>query len=201
MGVRRFLPPLIIGVVVFLALSVVRWLVVPEPPPPPEPTVLNLPDLLGCWELDAGEWSFSSADATLSAGVTDSVAESIEPDSASEALLVLPDQVLLLSDSIDEWRREYVTYRAAPVAGEHDPRLSDYLRWFIRADTLWLVWSDRSMRAGLALLAGDERLAGAGRAHLAASGGGRLDGRISASAWKVNCATGLSEQRREGPRP
>jgi hypothetical protein len=201
MGVKRFLPPLVIGGAVFLALSVVRWLVVPEPPPPPEPAVLNLPEMLGCWELDTGEWFFTPAQAAASAGTVDSVAASISPDSASMALLVLPDQVLLLSDSIDEWRREYVTYRAAPVAGEHDPRLADYLRWFIRADTLWLVWSDRSTRAGLALLAGDDRLTGAGRAYLASSGGDRLDGRVSVSAWKVNCATGLTERKREGPRP
>jgi hypothetical protein len=186
MGVRKYLPPLIIGGLVFLALSVARWLLVPKPPSPLEPMVLRLPEMLGCWELDSGEWVF---------------AESVEPDSASRSLLVVPDRVLLLPDSIDEWRREYVTYRAAPLAGDHDPRLADYLRWFTRADTLWLVWSDRSTRAGLALLADGDRLSGGGRAHLAASGDGRQDGRISVSAWKVNCATGLTDVRRDGPRP
>ena len=202
MGVRRYLPPLIIGGLVFLALSIARWLLVPEPPSPPEPRILTLPEMLGCWELDAGEWEFASAEAArTSTEMTGAGAPSLEPDSASEALLVVPDQVLLLPDSIDEWRREYVTYRAAPVAGDHDPRLADYLRWFVRADTLWLVWSDRSTRAGLALLDDGDRLTGGGRAFLVGSDGGGLDGRMAASAWKVNCATGLTEQKREGPRP
>lgn len=202
MGVRRYLPPLILGGFVFVALSVARWLLVPEPPPPPEAVDLRFSEMLGCWEMDVGEWLYDSTNGPDSVSrADDALARSAEPDSASKALLVVPDQVLLLSDSIDEWRRDFVTYRAAPVAGDHDPRLSDYLRWFVRADTLWLVWSDRSTRAGLALLAEGDRLTGGGRAHLEAESGARLDGRISASAWKVNCATGLTEKKRDGPRP
>ncbi len=125
------------------------------------------------------------------------------PDSASRALLVAPDRILLLPDSIDEWRREYTTYRASPVSGPHDARLKDYLRWFLRADTLWLVWSDRSVRAGLALLTEGDRLQGGGRALIEGRGsaGGRIDGRTVASAWKVNCATGLRDMKRTAPRP
>jgi hypothetical protein len=152
--------------------------------------------MLGCWELDSGDWVFSqasdSADAT----------EEVIPDSASRALLELPDRILLLPDSIDEWRRPYITYRAAPVAGSYDPRLRDYLRWFPRADTLWLVWSDRRVRAGLALLAGGGIMEGGGRALIGASAPGDtdIDGRVSASAWKVNCATGLRDVQRDSPR-
>jgi len=196
-GVSRLLPPLLLGIAVFTALSVARWLLRPEPPPPPEPVTLTLPEMLGCWELDAGEWSFVAA--SDSSGARPDLA----PDSASLALLTLPDRVLLLPDSIDEWERPYTTYRAAPVAGEHDPRLRDYLRWFPRADTLWLVWSDRRLRAGLALLGGSEVLEGGGRALIAARGTGdpQLDGRVSVSAWKVNCATGLREVGNDAPRP
>jgi len=124
------------------------------------------------------------------------------PDSSSLALLVLPDRVLLLPDSIDEWERPYTTYRASPVAGDHDPSLRDYLRWFPRADTLWLVWSDRRLRAGLALLGGGEILEGGGRAVIAARAADEsdLDGRVSVSAWKVNCATGLREVENDLPR-
>ena len=194
---RRFLPPLILGVVVFLALSLIRWLLQPAPPPPPEPVVLAFPDMLGCWELDATDWIFGA----VSNGTGDPSPS--PPDSASVSLLVPPDRVILLPDSIDEWRRSYTTYRASPVSGSHDPRLEDYLRWFVRADTLWLVWSDRKVRAGLALLAAGDRLEGGGRAFVEPMepAGERIDGRISVAAWKVNCATGLRDVERHGPRP
>jgi hypothetical protein len=195
--VKRFLPPLIAGLLMFAALSAVRWLMRPQPVPPAEPVLLSLPQMLGCWELDVGDWEFSASDPTLAGSDT------TPPDSTALALLVAPDQVLLLPDSTDEWRREYTTYRASPVSGPHDPRLKDYLRWFLRADTLWLVWSDRNVRAGIALLAEQERLEGGGRALIErpATDGGRIDGRTAASAWKVNCATGLRDLTRTGPRP
>jgi hypothetical protein len=195
--VKRFLPPLIAGVLVFAALSVARWSLRPAPEPPPEPVILSMPEMLGCWELDVGDWEFTST------GTAETTGETIIPDSASRALLVAPDRILLLPDSIDEWRRTYTTYRAAPVSGPHDPRLRDYLRWFLRADTLWLVWSDRNLRAGLALLTEGDRLEGGGRALIEgrSAADGRIDGRTSASAWKVNCATGLRDMKRTGPRP
>jgi len=194
--VRRLLPPILLGLAVFAALSVVRWLLRPEPPDVPEPVTLVLPEMLGCWELDSGEWVFAATTDSPSARA------SVAPDSASLALLELPDRVLLLPDSIDEWQRPYTTYRASPVAGDHDPRLRDYLRWFPRADTLWLVWSDRRIRAGLALLGGGDVLEGGGRALIAAPGPDRagFDGRVSVSAWKVNCATGLREVENDAPR-
>ena len=192
---KRFLPPLIAGLLMFAALSVGRWMMRPQPVPPVEPVTLHLPDMLGCWELDVGDWEFATADSASAGG------ESATPDSSALALLVPPDQVLLLPDSTDEWRREYTTYRASPVSGPHDSRLRDYLRWFLRADTLWLVWSDRSVRAGIALLAEGDRLEGGGRALIEERGGGRLDGRATAAAWKVYCATGLRDVERTGPRP
>lgn len=194
---KRFLPPLIAGLLVFAALSAARWMIRPQPVPPAEPVLLNLPEMLGCWELDVGDWEFTAADSTWSGN------EPVLPDSAIRALLVPPDQVLLLPDSTNEWRRAYTTYRASPVSGPHDPRLRDYLRWFLRADTLWLVWSDRNVRAGIALLAEGDRLEGGGRALIEGRGtdGGRIDGRTAAAAWKVNCATGLRDVARTGPRP
>lgn len=194
---RRFLPPLIAGALMFAALSIARWVMAPKPVPPPEPVVLAVPEMVGCWELDVGGWEYSVADSTAA------LADPALPDSTSRALLVAPDRVLLMADSTDEWRRAYTTYRAAPVSGPHDPRLRDYLRWFLRADTLWLVWSDRNIRAGIALLPEGDRLEGAGRALIERPGapGGRIDGRTSAAAWKVNCATGLRDVERTGPRP
>jgi len=195
--VKRFLPPLIAGLLMFAVLSAARWMIRPQPVEQAGPVVLAMPEMLGCWELDVGDWKFTAADTTLAGS------ESVLADSASQALLVAPDQVLLLPDSTDEWRREYTTYRASPVSGPHDPRLRDYLRWFLRADTLWLVWSDRNVRAGIALLVEGDRLEGGGRAIVEgpASAGGRLDGRAAAAAWKVNCATGLRDVKRSGPRP
>ena len=194
---KRFLPPLIAGLLMFAALSAARLIMKPKPVPPAEPVLLSLPEMLGCWELDVGDWEFTAADSTRAGS------GSVLPDSASRALLVAPDQVLLLPDSTDEWRREYTTYRASPVSGPHDSRLRDYLRWFLRADTLWLVWSDRNVRAGIALLAEGDRLEGGGRALIEGPGtdGGRIDGRTAAAAWKVNCATGLRDVTRTGPRP
>ena len=108
----RLLPPLLLGIAVFAALSVARWLLRPEPPALPEPVTLALPELLGCWELDAGEWVFGATSDSSGASANSG------PDSASLALLAIPDRVLLLPDSIDEWERPYTTYRASPVAGE-----------------------------------------------------------------------------------
>ncbi len=193
---RRVLPPIVAGLVVFALLSAARWILAPEPPEPAEPVPLRLADMLGCWELDGGDWVFTRDEA---AGST---AAQVEADSTRIRLLTLPDRILLLPDTIDEWRREHVTYRAAPVAGSHDARLRNYLRWFLRADTLWLVWSDRSVRAGLALLARGDALEGVGRALIAPGSPGEevLDGKITAGAWKVNCATGLRDMGRSGPR-
>ncbi|MDT8435690.1 MAG: hypothetical protein RRA92_02935 [Gemmatimonadota bacterium] len=189
--VRRLLPALLAGLVVLAALQVARRLTLRpggETSSDAAPAPLALPELVGCWELDAGAWTFA-----------DSAAE--DADAALPPLLALPDRLLLLPDSIDEWRREERTYRAVPVAGPADAALAASLRWFPRGDTLWLVWSDRRVRAGIALRRRGDRLVGAGRAILpAGEGRGPLDARVQAAAWKVNCATGLRDTPRRGPR-
>jgi len=190
----RWLPPLIAALVAFAGLTVLR-LAVSRPAAEPEraPRELRFAGMLGCWELDVGGWE-------PAAGGSGPLASA---DSATRALLAMPDRLLLLPDSIDEWRREATTYRAVPVEGSFDPALRGRMRWFLRADTLWIVWSDRSVRAGLALLSGETRLEGAGRAVVprGAADGEPLDVRAPASAWKVNCATGLRDLERTGPRP
>jgi hypothetical protein len=190
----RWLPPLIAALVVFAALTVLR-LVLSPPAAEPEraPRELRFSGMLGCWELDVGDWEPAAGGSGIVASA----------DSATGALLAMPDRVLLLPDSIDEWRREAITYRAVPVEGTFDPALRGRMRWFLRADTLWIVWSDRSVRAGLALLSGETRLQGGGRAVVprGASDGQPLDVRAPAAAWKVNCATGLRDLERTGPRP
>ena len=190
----RWLPPLIAAIVVFAGLTVLRLALSPPAAEPDRaPRELRFAGMLGCWELDVGGWESGAGGSGFPAGA----------DSATRALLAMPDRVLLLPDSIDEWRREAITYRAVPVAGSFDPALRGRMRWFLRADTLWIVWSDRSVRAGLALLSGATRLEGAGRAVVprGASDGQPLDVRAPASAWKVNCATGLRDLERTGPRP
>lgn len=192
----RWLPPLLAAVVVFAGLTVLRRALTPPASPPERtPRELRLPGMLGCWELDVGAWEPAGG------GPVDPAAAPGPEDPAAERL-ALPDRVLLLPDSIDEWRREATTYRAVPVAGSYDPDLRGRMRWFLRADTLWIVWSDRDVRAGLALLSGEGRLQGAGRAVVAGGPDSRpLDVRAPASAWKVNCATGLRDLERTGPRP
>jgi hypothetical protein len=196
-GGSRWIPALLAAVVVFVGLSLLRGALAPSSPElPPTPRVLGLPEMLGCWELDVGPWEAAGTAGSETPPVS-------RADSTVRALLVAPDRVLLLPDSIDEWRREFTTYRAVPVAGSFDPRLRGLMRWFLRADTLWLVWSDRNLSAGLALLPRDGRLEGAGRALVESmrDGTGPLDARVAASAWKVNCATGLRDVERAAPRP
>ncbi len=190
----RWLPPVIAAIVVFAGLTVARLALSPPGPEPERaPRELRFPSMLGCWELDVGGWETAAGDPGAMAPA----------DSVTRARLAMPDRVLLLPDSIDEWRREAITYRAVPVAGSFDPDLRGRMRWFLRADTLWIVWSDRRVRAGLALLSGEGRLEGAGRAVVSPGSAESepLDVRAPASAWKVNCATGLRDLERRGPRP
>ena len=140
-------------------------------------------DLPGCYALRVEPWipAPPSAPAPL------------EP----EPLLVAPTRVLLLADSSDATGRAYTTYRALPIAGEHDRRLERYLRWFVAADTLWLVWSDGFWRAGIALLADEDGFVGRGRAI---GPDGSWDGGTWAAAWRIDCATGERRAARSGPR-
>ena len=161
-------------IVALTVLRVVQWGMAPTPPaelvtePPPD---LRRWDYIGCYDLEVDPWSFSRY-----------VANS---DSASRALLTAPCRVMLLPDSLDEWGRSYGTRRAAPLPGDHDEALARSLRWFVRADTLWLVWAAGATRVGVALFADGDSLTGRALSLRADS----AQGTAAAGAWKINCST------------
>lgn len=128
-------------------------------------------DYVGCYDLRVDPWTFSRYVATT--------------DSASRALMTAPSRVMLLPDSLDEWGRGYGTLRAAPLAGNHDERLVRTLRWFVRADTLWLVWAAGATRGGVALFADGDSLVGSAVSLRADS----AQGSAGAGAWRINCST------------
>jgi len=128
--------------------------------PPVEP-----PARLALWKWDA-------------LGCYRVAADSFPEDAGVEAL---PAYLMLLADSLDEWGREYDTYRAVPL--DSDAALSTY-RWFTRADTLWVVWSDKRRRGGLALREGLDGFLGRARVT-----GNSIDVSARVRAWRMNCAT------------
>ncbi len=168
-------------------LTVLRYLMERGPTPVDEPERPDLVpwDLTGCWDLEVGPWQPEGAGAPKSASP------------AGAAFVVPPTRVMLVADSIDPSGRASTTYRAVPMAGDHDDRLRDYLRWLVRADTLWLLWSDRSSGAGIALLSHADSLVGRARSF---GDGGALDATARAVAWKINCSSLYLDRRRTGPR-
>ncbi len=113
------------------------------------------------------------------------------PGTAAESdLPILPGRFLLLADSLDEWGRPQDTYRARPL--DPGPPSGDAaFRWFVRADTLWLVWSDARLRGGVALRGSSSSLVGRARVT---GRGTPLDMSARVEAWPINCST----LRREG---
>ncbi len=185
-------------------LAVFAWVTVwlrfreasPEPPPPPPD--LRAWDFLGCHQLEYGTWSGGT--------------------SAPPGQPPL-HHVMLLPDSVDEWGRAQGTYRAVSLNQDApsgtgsrtgadrgaDPEVD--VRWFTRADTLWLVWTEEESLGGIALRRTrylgsnrtENRLEGRavsrprGRARRggaqAGATGGESDRRTEAAvaAWSVNC--------------
>lgn len=161
-------------IVALTVLRLVEWAIGPAPPAEIEtdaPPDLRRWDYVGCYDLRVDPWTFSRYVATS--------------DSASRALLNAPNRVMLLPDSLDEWGRGYGTLRAAPLTGDHDERLARSLRWFVRADTLWLVWTAGATRGGVALFAVGDSLVGSAISLRADS----AQGTAGAGAWKINCST------------
>jgi len=139
---------------------------------PPERRDLNPWELLGCYEINVEPWEPGSTVDTVP-GIP---------------LLSAPSRIRLAADSVDEWGRLLDTYRAVPLGEQHDESLRDVLRWFVRADTLWLVWSERPVRAGIALLESSSGDGLFGRAAYT-DGASAAQGTAEATAWRVNCAT------------
>lgn len=151
---------------------------------------MERPDLVrwempGCYTLRVEPWEFSVQ------------AESGFTVPETPPFLVPPSQVRLLPDSTDRWRRPLITYRAVPLSPDSDTRLADYLRWVVRADTLWLLWSDGRAGGGIALRQSGDSLVGRARAFDRQRG---LDGDALAAAWRIDCATRQPEPAERGPR-
>lgn len=164
-------------IAVLLVLAAVSWLVRSrdsgaESAPPPRPA-LRLWELPGCYALDLDPWT---------------------PE-GDTAVAGPPRSLMLFADSVDQWGRPQETYRARPLP-DTLAGASPY-RWFVRADTLWLVWNRGNARGGLALRARDDGFVG--RARVADPRAG-LDVSARAEALKVNCATGRAEPSRTGRR-
>lgn len=174
--------------VAVIAATLLRtWDRLRSPPPVAEPRAVERPDLVkwdmpGCYALRVGEWDWTSP-----------AREGIEVPS----FLELPTRVRLLPDSVDQWRRSRVTYRAVPMTGDHDPRLKEYMRWVVRADTLWLIWSDRRAGGGVALRSVGDSLLGRARVFDRALD---LDGSAGAAAWRLDCRTLERYRERSTPR-
>lgn len=147
--------------------------------PLPRPD-LNPWDLPGCYELRVEPWEAQAFEAA--------------PDSVP---LPAPTRVMLMPDSIDEWGRAQATRRAVPLGGDGDDPLADILRWFTRADTLWLLWSDGMTRAGVALFDDGDSLLGRARSFGTADSS---DLTAPAAAWRINCATLDRESSNRRPR-
>lgn len=139
-----------------------------EPVEPPPRSAMRLWDVPGCYRVAGESWP--------------------DPEEAPE----LPGYLYLVADSVDEYGREQETYRASVL--DSDETAAEY-RWFVRADTLWLVWSDgeASLRGGLALRSTADGLLGRARVT---GREGSPDMSARTQAWKVNCATLEIEQDR-----
>jgi len=173
------------------ALALVNYLVRvrgrdAEPTPVAVRSDLNPWDLTGCWTLRLDPWEFDRLLVLGANGVsTDSARLELSAVTEEIPLLIPPGRVRLVADSTDEWRRDATTYRAFGLADDAE-RFENRLRWFVRADTLWLLWSDRDARAGIALFEDNERFVGAARASSRAAA---VTGTARAVAWRIDCST------------
>ena len=171
-------------------------------------TDLNAWELTGCYALRVDPWDFerlevpgvASEDTGATAADSSSAAASdvtASPDAPAMELLDPPARVRLVADSTDEWGRDATTYRAFAL-GDDAERLEGRMRWLVRADTLWLLWSDREARAGVALFAAGDSLVGAARATSRVAS---ITGDARAAAWPIDCATFEREASDERSRP
>jgi len=114
---------------------------------------------------------------------------------ADSAAAAPPRSLMLVADPLDEWGRRQETFRAEPLA--NTPGGTSPVRWFVRADTLWLVWTRVGARGGVALRLADGGFVGRARVRDPTAG---LDVTARAEALKINCATGRAEPGSAGRR-
>jgi hypothetical protein len=176
--------------VVIIAATLLRtWDRLRSPPEPVVQAVVERPDLAkwempGCYALRVNPWEWTSQASDTTA---------IE----APGFLTLPTRVRLTADSTDQWRRSRTTYRAVPLTGDHDPRVREYMRWVVRADTLWLIWSDGRAGGGVALRSVGDSLLGRARVFDRAL---ELDGNSLAAAWRIDCRTLERQSTERRPR-
>jgi len=176
--------------VAMIAATLLRvWDRLRSPPEPVLREVIERPDLVkwempGCYVLRVGSWSREATYADTSAV-------------GFPAFLTPPTRVRLMAASTDWWGRAQTTYRAVPLTGDHDPRLRDYMRWVVRADTLWLIWADGRSGGGVALRSVGDSLLGRARVFDRAAA---IDATASAAAWRLDCLTLEREPKRTTPR-
>lgn len=164
--------------------------------------------LMGCYLLRAGPWSFTlpsapPAGAERSAPQPDSLADVRSTPQPDSLVLAVPDtlptrleppaRVVLLPDSATEHGRALPSFRAEAIPG--DEAAGRVIRWTVRADTLWLVWSEPGARGGVALFSEGDSLVGWARG-VADS----IDASAPAVAWPINCSTLGRERPEAAPR-
>lgn len=195
---RRDWRKVAIVVALLLVVAVVDILIFTGRGGRPEAEAVDRPDLraeavMGCYVLRVGPWNLASsgrapADAAQP-GSPSATRPGVVPDSLPVALEP-PARVALLPDSADAHGRDLPSFRAEAIPeGERPGRV---LRWTVRADTLWVVWSEPGGRAGLALFAEGDSLAGYARGVTDS-----VDASAPALAWQINCST-LARDRGAG---
>lgn len=173
-----------------VAVLVVLGPILSAPEPAPEPASLHPWRLVGCWRLRYGAW-----------GGVDVPAGERSPggEGAPTGALAPPRTLLLLPDSMDEWGRILPSYRAVPAV-EDSGREDRSLRWLVRRDTLWVLWTEGSARAGAALRRSGDSLMGTVRATERTDDGRGRDLSARAVAVPVSCAGGAREREPARPR-
>ncbi|HKK28418.1 MAG TPA: hypothetical protein VKB18_10075 [Gemmatimonadota bacterium] len=172
-----------------VAALVVLGPILSAPEPVPEPASLHPWRLVGCWKLRYGAW-----------GGVDVPAGQRAPgdEGAPTGALAPPRTLMLVPDSVDAWGRTLPSYRAV-AAGADTGRAHRSLRWLVRRDTLWVLWTEEGARAGAALRPSGDSLVGSVRATERTADGRGRDLSARAAAVPVSCATG--EREREPARP
>lgn len=189
---RRNLVLLALAVAAVVSLLVLGP-ILSAPEPAPEPASLHPWSLVGCWELRYGAWSGVGMRADASAD-----GPAVGEESAPTGALAPPTALMLLPDSVDAWGRVLPSYRAAEL-GDDAERPGRSVRWLVRSDTLWVLWTEAGARAGAALRRSGDSLVGDVRATERASEGEDRDLSARAVAVPVNCASG--ERTRAAGRP
>lgn len=154
-------------------------------------------DLVGCYDLRVDSWRVewrsdptADAEAPSPGGREAGRGEAAGPRSSASgggelpASFEPPAGLMLLPDSVDRWGRVLPSRRAEPLGGGGRRRRS--LRWLVRRDTLWVVWSENDTRAGAALRRAGDSLSGRIRTI---RGRDSLDATAVVSARRVNCWT------------